>query len=149
VHYERLAGVLAEFAQVLLTDYEVVDILDRLCARVPEVLPVSGAGVVLMDSGELFLGHASNHQVGRVEQMQDAMGEGPCRDAVSTRRLVLAHDLDDEPRWPEFAAYARQQGLRGVAALPMSARGVIRGVLDVYSEQPLRLSSEQLPAAGA
>ena len=147
VHYDRLSAVLAEFAQVLLTDYEVADILDRLCSRVPEVLPVSGAGVVLINRGELLLAHASSHQVGRVEEMQDAMGEGPCRDAVSTRRLVLANDLSHEPRWPEFAAYARQEGLQGVAALPMSARGAIRGVLDIYSERPLRLSPDELHAA--
>ena len=44
----RLAAVLADFARTLTADFSIEQILDHLVNRVIEIIPVTGAGVLLM-----------------------------------------------------------------------------------------------------
>jgi uncharacterized protein YigA (DUF484 family) len=48
VDEQRLAAVLAEFAQTLVRRFSIQDILDHFVEQVAEVLHVTGAGVVLI-----------------------------------------------------------------------------------------------------
>ncbi len=48
---EKLAEVLGEYARTMLTDFPIQTILDRLVARIVDVLPVTAAGVTLISDG--------------------------------------------------------------------------------------------------
>ncbi len=45
---QRLARVLVGFAHTLGTDFSIQKILDHLVLRIVEILPITGAGVMLM-----------------------------------------------------------------------------------------------------
>jgi len=47
----RLSNVLSEFARTLLTDFPIQAILDHLVVRIVDVLPISAAGVTLIEPG--------------------------------------------------------------------------------------------------
>ena len=82
---QGLAQVLAEFAHTLGTDFSIQKILDHLVRRVVDILPVTGAGVMMMGEGkELHFIAASDEVVMRIEGLQNELGEGPCLQAYRT-----------------------------------------------------------------
>ncbi|BCJ47727.1 hypothetical protein GCM10010168_20860 [Actinoplanes ianthinogenes] len=96
---------------------------------------------------------ASDHISTRLESLQHTLDEGPCRDAASTDRPVLAADLTGgswRRRWPRFTPAALDAGVRAVAALPLHA-GAVRhdGALDLYRRTPGRRDLPDPVAAGA
>jgi hypothetical protein len=46
---EELSSVLSEFARTMLTDFPIQSILDHLVQRIVDVLPITGAGVTLIE----------------------------------------------------------------------------------------------------
>jgi hypothetical protein len=59
---------------------------------------------------------ASAPEAEEMEDLQFALGQGPCMDAVAGRGPVLVPDLtrlDAQRRWPLFAAAATDRGVRG------------------------------------
>jgi GAF domain-containing protein len=118
----------------------------RLVEVCAEVTAMSGAGIMLM-SGDVPLGSVST--TGKVsdviEQLQFALGEGPCVDAYRQDRPVLEPDLDNPstPRWPAFTGPAVEAGARAVFGFPLHVGGVRLGALNLYRDRPGVLSDEQ------
>jgi GAF domain-containing protein len=71
-----------------------------------------------------------------VDQAQYEMGEGPCLDALYEHRTVRLPDLAAEPRWPKFAARARQVGAASMLAIQLYVQGQDLGALNLHSIRP-------------
>ena len=68
--------------------------LRRLCTAAVKALPACGAGVSLMsDAGVRGVAAASDAASEHVDELEFALGEGPCMDAFTSRRPVLEPDL--------------------------------------------------------
>lgn len=133
----RLAEVLVEFAQTLVKDLPIQGILDRLVERSLDVVPVTGAGVLLMGADlDLHFVAASDKVLLRVEALQVEFGEGPCITAYKTGRQVLIPDLGSDQQFPRFSPAARVAGLGAVFSFPIAVEGQQLGALDVYRTQP-------------
>jgi hypothetical protein len=81
-----------------------------------------------------------------LEDLQFAVGEGPCVDAYTGVAPVLVGDLPEEGSWPAFTPPAVDIGVAAVFAYPLHVAGVCIGALDLYSDRPVRLDADQ--AAG-
>jgi hypothetical protein len=116
-----------------------------------QVLSAMGAGLAIMgDSGVLEPLLASHPEVGELEELQFALGEGPGRDSIRTDAPVLETDLAGVAaghRWPAFAAAGAARGVRGTFAFPVGAGAAKVGVLSVYRRQAGPLRSDQLADA--
>lgn len=133
VDHERLTAVLMDFSRRLVGEYEVADILFLLCDRIGEVLPVSGAGVMLSDAqGDLRFVAASDETVREIEALQMELGEGPCLSAFQTGDRVVVTDLALDDTFPRFGPRAIKQGLRAVYSFPMRLRDRAIGALNLY-----------------
>jgi hypothetical protein len=126
--------------------------LGPLCLACVAYLPgVDGAGVTMMvATAAQQVRYASDTVSGQVEKLQLLLGEGPCRDATSTGRPVVADDLRSRPwrqRWPAFAAAAVEAGAVALFALPLHADGVAIGVMDLYRTTPGSLAGRELTDA--
>jgi hypothetical protein len=51
VQEDKLSAVLSDFARTLATDFPIQGILDHLVQRIVDVLPVTSAGVTLINAG--------------------------------------------------------------------------------------------------
>jgi diguanylate cyclase (GGDEF)-like protein len=132
---DRLSEVLVAFARTLVTDYPIQRVLDELSARVADVLPVTGAGVVLMGADtDLHFVSASDDVVLRIEALQIELGEGPCLEAYHTGDRVLIPDLRRDTRFARFSPRAVEAGLAAVYSFPLHIDGPRIGVLDAYQE---------------
>jgi len=121
----------------------VVGRLQRLCRVARRDLAASGVGVsVVSDRGSLLTAAASSGRSAKIEELQFALGEGPCLAAIASSRPVHVPDLMAEgaSTWPGYAAAAHRHGVRAVFAFPLRAGAARLGALDVYRDQPGALS---------
>jgi diguanylate cyclase (GGDEF)-like protein len=143
-----LTQVLVEFAQAMADEESMQRMLDHLVRRMAEVLPVTGAGVMLMGAGDdLHFVAASNDVVLRIEGLQNELHEGPCLEAFHSGAAVLMDDLSQDVRFPRFSQRAWHEGLRAVFTFPLRVREVSLGALDLYRDSPGGLQPDQLSAA--
>ena len=146
----ELTAVLVEFSQILTGQHGVHDILRQLGDYCTELLPVHGIGVLISrDGGDGMTVATANSDAGdTVEHLEVELREGPCTDAVRRGEQVVVPDLEAAvERYPHFAPRALQAGVRSIHALPMTARGVVVGSMDIVALEPLRLSVEQVDSA--
>jgi hypothetical protein len=118
----------------------------QLCGACPEIVGVSGAGVMLM-SGDVPQGSlCTTDEVSHlIEELQYTLGEGPCVDAHQQGKVVIEPDLADPAtrRWPSFTPPAVQAGVRAVFGFPLRVGRVHLGALDLYRDLPGSLTGDQ------
>lgn len=119
---------------------------DRLCAVCAEVVNVEGAGIMLM-AGDVQRGSicTTGPVSARIEELQYALGEGPCVDAYEESRPVREPDLVHPVvlRWPAFSEAALELGVGAVFAFPLQFGAARLGALDLYNPTPGDLSVDQ------
>jgi hypothetical protein len=124
---------------------------ERLCRQCMSMLPVTGVGLALMTaqgpSGVVVA--ATDGAARSLEDLQFALGEGPCVEASRSGRPVLQPELFEAAanRWPAFAAAAQTAGVRAIFAFPLRVGAIRIGVLDLYRDTPGHLSEAQLAEA--
>ena len=124
--------------------------LHRLCRALTANLTVMGAAVNLMSAdGSDGVAAASDNRSKGIDELQFTAGEGPGQDAFAARRPVLTPDLRSAAgqRWPAYTPAALSAGVAAVFAFPLNIGAAGFGVLGVYAEQPVSLSSEQMAMA--
>jgi ANTAR domain-containing protein len=123
----------------------------RLCAACLSALPVSGVGAALMtaDGPSGVVLAATDERARQLEELQFALGEGPCVEASSGGRPVLEPDLvvAGSSRWPRFGAAVLAAGVRAVFAFPLRVGAIRVGVLDLYRDIPGSLTTPDLVEA--
>ncbi|WP_369138906.1 GAF domain-containing protein [Modestobacter versicolor] len=111
---------------------------------------VSGVGLAVMSAAAVGSVLAATEGLARaMEDLQFLLGEGPCVDAVASRRPVLVPDLTRQAgaRWPAFSAGAVDRGVVASFAFPLHVGAVTIGVLDLYEESRGPLDDFQLSTA--
>lgn len=107
---------------------------------------MTGAGIMLM-SGDVPRGSVctTDETSAIIEDLQFALGEGPCLDAHHGHLPVLEPDLASagSVRWPAFTPPALEAGARAVFGYPMELGAVRLGALNLYRDAPGGLSGEQ------
>jgi GAF domain-containing protein len=80
-----------------------------------------------------------------IEELQYALGEGPCVDAHTYGRPVLEPDLAEPvtPRWPAFTGPALDVGVRAIFGFPLHVGAIRLGALNLYRDRPGPLTPEQ------
>jgi diguanylate cyclase (GGDEF)-like protein len=133
----ELSSVLSEFARTMLTDFPIQAILEHLVRRIVDVLPVTGAGVTLIEppSAPRFVA-ATDPSAFRFEELQTELGEGPCLAAYRTGEPVFVPDLRREDRFEVFGRRAREIGLEAVFTFPLRHGDRRLGALDLYRDAP-------------
>ncbi|WP_260195881.1 GAF and ANTAR domain-containing protein [Actinophytocola gossypii] len=110
----------------------------RLCAECLAALPVSGVAVALMtaDGPSGVVLAATDGRARQLEELQFALGEGPCAAASGSGRPVLQPDLTavGSARWSRFDAAALAAGVRAIFAFPLRVGAIRVGVLDLYRD---------------
>ena len=118
----------------------------RLCEVCAEVTGMTGAGIMLM-SGDVPRGSVctTNKVSALIEQLQYALGEGPCVDAYHQDRPVLEPDLAEPrvARWLGFSGPAIEGGVRAVFGFPLQVGAIRLGALNLYCDRPGPLTDEQ------
>jgi GAF domain-containing protein len=136
-----LTEAFVSLADTLVADYDVIELLHRLCIDSVALLPIDAASLMLTDQrGALQVVSSSTEQAHLLDLFQLQVDEGPCLDCFHTSRRVTSPDLRRETRWPRFAERARHAGYRAVHALPLRLRSETIGGLNLFGTAPHELS---------
>lgn len=148
-----LVDTLVEFADTLVSDFDVSDLFYRLVDACIRLADADEAGLLLMGrEGELGLAAATHQSAQLVELLQLQAQEGPCLDAFKTGEAVRTGPLDGgeaERRWPDFAPRASAAGFDSVLAVPMRLRDNVIGSLNLFRIGPGEATDEDAKAAQA
>lgn len=113
--------------------------LAAICRACIDLLPVTGAGVMLMaeraHQGTL---HATDTVTKQLEDLQNAVAEGPCIDSYRLGRPVLEPDLAGSGCrvWPLLAPAAVAAGIQALFSFPLQLDGASIGALNLYRDRP-------------
>jgi len=145
---DSLALVLRDFARTMLTDFPIQRILDHLVGRIVTILPVSAAGVTLIEPGlrPRYVA-ASDADALRFEQLQSGLGEGPCLTAAESGEPVFVPGLRGEHAYPRFGPAALAAGMAAVFTFPLRHDNGCLGALDLYRDEVGPLSGNAQSAA--
>jgi hypothetical protein len=124
----------------------------RLVEECRQAMDMSGVGLVLTGRG--LLGEVLATTGGpaqRMEDLQFALGEGPCVDASRTGDPVFCSDLgsDGASRWPAFSSGALEAGVAAAFTFPLNVGANAIGVLDLYRDSSGPLSKGRVTEAVA
>jgi hypothetical protein len=116
-----------------------------LCSACVDVLDVAAVGITIMSGQHSGPVCSSNERSAGLEDLQFALGEGPCQDAFASGAPVLAPQLDERARarWPTFVGHAVQTGVGAVFAFPLASGSSPVGVLTIYEDDAGDLSDAQ------
>jgi hypothetical protein len=112
-------------------------------------LPVSGAAVSTLAPpfGSETVG-ASDAVAARIDELQFDLGEGPCWDALSSRRPVLSADLSGAgSRWPLFREALDPSPAGALFAFPLMLGSLDIGAVDLYRKAPGALTDGEVARA--
>lgn len=144
----ELLDILVRFATTLTDDFSIHDVLDHLVERIVHLLPITGAGVLLMDGADAHhFVTTTDEKIRGVEGIQVDLQEGPCLVAYETDRCVAIPDLATDQTMPRFSAVAADLGLGAVFSFPLRHGGDRVGALELYATEPVALSTAELDGA--
>ncbi len=141
-HLDRIKG--------LDPDLDLTIRLDETLASICAMLPVDGAGLMVLDSAATLRYAAASDETGRrLEHAQAEQGVGPCVDALLNDEVTDTADLATDPRWPEIVDHLVPYGIRAVHGIPVHVGGMTIGSLNVYWSQPRAVEAHEAHALGA
>jgi hypothetical protein len=121
-----------------------------LCSASAALVGVAGSGVVLVSAGRA-LGNVcvSDPVTEAVEEVQYALGEGPCIEAFRSKAPVAAPDLANSEltHWAGFCEGALAAGMRAAFGFPLLVRPACIGALNFYHDRTGELGDEQFADA--
>ncbi len=129
-----LSAGLAGLAGLLTGQRPVRDVLTSIADYAVGAIPgAEGAGLTMLDLPQPQTVVASADFVRQVDDIQYALGEGPCLLAVATRSTQTSGSLGGEARWPRFGPRVGRLGVHSVLSLPLLLPGEVVGALNVYA----------------
>jgi GAF domain-containing protein len=141
----RLANAMAQVALTLGGASDLNETLVSITISACDTIP--GADFASI-SARFHDGHletlAPTHEIIRdIDQLQYELLEGPCYEAATQERTVVADDLESDPRWPRYGPAVVRMGMRSQLALELYESDESTGALNLYSSHPGALSGQR------
>lgn len=95
----------------------------------------TSCGITMRYDGRPRTVASSDPRAALADEEQYGDGEGPCLEAMHTRRLVEVQDQQVDRRWPAYGSAARRLGIRASLSAPLLIQGDAVGALNLYGFQ--------------
>jgi hypothetical protein len=141
---------LGRVQRALVMDRGIIGKLEAVAALATRMIgPCDGAGLALQVGGRTQSIGVTDEVVLEVDLVQYDTGEGPCLEAIKTSQVVRFDVLQLDERWEHFAPGALAYGINSVLSLPVTARGMTVGALNLYSETAGAMGPDAEPVGAA
>jgi len=123
-------------------DAQLQPTLDAIVSAAASVLNADrDAGLILLKRGKLVPQAVSGRAPLHLDLKQQQTGEGPCIEAARRQVVIRIDDMRSDPRWPEFTAEARAQGVLSQLCVPLWVDERVLGTLSLYAGSPSAFTS--------
>jgi GAF domain-containing protein len=106
------------------------------------------AGLILVRRGELVPQATTGPSPRLLDELQQKLKDGPCVTAAVEQALVSVEDMDQEARWPGFAAEAVTLGVHSMVCVPLQTHERVHGALSLYADRPAAFTSHDEQVTG-
>jgi GAF domain-containing protein len=123
---------------MLLEDVPFHELLEQVVDLTARAVDVADAVAVTVEraDGRTDTAAASDEASKHLDEVQRALGEGPCVDAMRSGDTYVVADLRTDPRWSvRLREAAEQVGLASVLAVPMVAANGSIGALNLFGRE--------------
>ena len=135
-------GDIDALSRLLLADRSPGRLLDAVVDLARRTVDAcDGASLTLVEAGRPYTAASTDPRAERSDRCQYDVQEGPCWEAATTGRAVLADVLPD-PRWPRFSVCPGAQGWGGLLSVPLAAGAGVVGALNLFASPPGALVPE-------
>ena len=130
-----LADLMAGMAATFHHPVPLPELLGTVVRAARETIPgTEHAGISLTHArGRIETVASTSPVVERIDAVQYSLGEGPCVDAVRSRRQSWSNHLGQDVRWPRFGPRAEELGVRSQMGIALFDEPDVVGVLNLYS----------------
>ena len=148
VQQEGALRAFLDTVDTLVEEFDLIDVLHRLCVRSVEFLDVAAVGVMLADPHDELHMLAASEESERMLALFDAQHkDGPCQGSYRSGEPRLDVDMASDHKSEEHAAFAeraRRMGYVRAHALPLRLRRRTVGALGMLSTEPQPLSERDV-----
>jgi GAF domain-containing protein len=125
------------------------DTVQRVLRLAEQAFGCDAAGFLLCAANQRLIPSGASHlSAARADGLQVETRQGPAVQAIGRRQPVIAGELRTDSRWRFWAPLAADLGFRSALSLSL-VDGDTSGALTLYSRQPSRFTSADLPVAQA
>ncbi|TSD96640.1 GAF and ANTAR domain-containing protein [Skermania sp. ID1734] len=132
------ATVFENLAQIVYAEGGYEDVYAAICMAATMIVPgCDHASLMLRQHGQHVTVAASDDVAQRVDDLERAVGEGPCVEAIDGEAAQVESDLTGQSQWPALAkATIRTTPVRGAIAFRLRAGERKVGALNLFSDTP-------------
>ena len=137
IGWDQLNESLGQLAQLVVGQGSLPQALEHIAGFAVTAIPgADGAGLTLFDGARADTVVATSAFVRAVDEIQYAMGEGPCITATHQARTVRLGSVGQDSDYPQFGPQAAQLGVHSMLSLPLFSDGrdgEVLGSINVYA----------------
>lgn len=139
---------LGEIAGILLSTTTFDDLTHQIAELAARMIPAAATcGITLAEGGRVVTVAAADSVARLLDEQQYDLDEGPCLEALDTRRLVSSDDLTTETRWGEYPKRLVAHDICSMFAAPLIVIDVPIGALNLYARSPNAFDPDAQTAA--
>ncbi|MGN9809519.1 GAF and ANTAR domain-containing protein [Micromonospora sp. BQ11] len=125
-----------ELSRIRLDEVGLDDMLQRIAQLANRTVPGTRDVSVTLIRGQDRRTPAFTSELAKdLDDWQYQRGFGPCVDSSPSGDSVSVPDMAAEPRWPDWAEYARGRGVGSSLSIGLPIQDAVVGALNVYAEQ--------------
>lgn len=104
-------------------------------------------GVTLLRRNHGATVASSSEEAQKLDEVQYNFSEGPCLTASRTQTEVEVFDFRSDERWPEYARFVHDLGIRSLLAIPFKLEGEDKAALNLYASVPGSFTADKVERA--
>jgi GAF domain-containing protein len=137
-----------ELTQFVLSEHSIESVMNAVATIGKRLLPgVDEASVTFVRSGKAQTVASTGQLALDMDERQYQGHRGPCLSAAQTGQLVHVHDSQHDPRYPAYAAGARQHGVISSLSVPVQLPEPVGAAINLYSQHPEAFDPEMVELA--
>ena len=110
------------------------DLLVRVATYAVKAIPgADGAGLTLIEADRADTVVTTADFVREVDNIQYAIGQGPCITAAREGQTVISGSLGSDPRWRRFGGSVARLGVHSALSLPLIVPDGVVGAMNIYA----------------
>jgi GAF domain-containing protein len=145
----RITQVMADMARAMQDPGDISVTLQALTACAIDT--VEGADFASISvrhrDGRLETLAPTDPVVRRVDELQFALSEGPCYDAVEGDSISASQDLAHDDSWPAYGPQVAALGIRSQLGIRLATDGGWRVALNLYAKRPRAFDNDTIEVA--
>ena len=130
------AQTLAELAQALQSAHETEPTADAVIERALELVhDADWVSLTVRRRGSFVTLASTAPEAQQADELQYALGEGPCVDASHAAEWYRSGSVAGDPRWPRWGPRAAELGIRSLLSVQLSTEDSAIGAINIYSRR--------------